>query len=89
MFLFYFETGLHADLCVTLIYESTHLSESVGAVVSQDMFDTIDFSDNEIKKLENFPRMVRLTTLLLNNNHISKIAANVHEQVKACVLPGD
>lgn len=34
----------------------------------------MDFSDNEIKKLENFPRYKRLSSLLLCNNHISKIS---------------
>mmetsp|Transcript_4330 Transcript_4330/g.5679 ORF Transcript_4330/g.5679 Transcript_4330/m.5679 type:complete len:422 (-) Transcript_4330:381-1646(-) len=53
--------------------------ENIGA--TQDMFDTIDFSDNEIKRLENFPRMERLTTLLLNNNHISKIASTLKDQL--------
>ncbi len=28
--------------------------------VLQDQVDTIDLSDNEIKKLENFPKMTRL-----------------------------
>lgn len=34
----------------------------------------MDFSDNEIKKLENFPRYKRLSSLLFCNNHISKIS---------------
>lgn len=47
----------------------------------QDQYDVLDFSDNEIKKLENFPRCTRLTSLLLSNNHISRIAPNISEQV--------
>ena len=36
----------------------------------QDQFDTLDFSDNELRKLEGFPLLKRLTTILLNNNRI-------------------
>lgn len=45
--------------------------------VLQDQLDTIDLSDNEIKRLDNFPLMPRLGTLLLNNNHIAKISSNL------------
>jgi U2 small nuclear ribonucleoprotein A' len=41
----------------------------------------IDFSDNEIKKLENFPRFKRLSSLLLSNNHIARIAPSIAEQL--------
>jgi len=53
--------------------------ENLGA--TQDQYDTIDFSDNEIGKLENFPLLQRLQTLLLNNNHISKIATGLSESL--------
>ncbi|GMF09381.1 unnamed protein product [Phytophthora lilii] len=53
--------------------------ENLG--VTQDGFDCIDLSDNEIKKLENFPRLRRLRMLLLHNNHVSKIADNLAEAV--------
>lgn len=43
----------------------------------QDQFDTIDLSDNEIVKLENFPYLNRLGTLLLNNNRITRINPNI------------
>lgn len=43
----------------------------------QDQFDTIDLSDNEIVKLENFPYLSRLGTLLLNNNRITRINPNI------------
>jgi U2 small nuclear ribonucleoprotein A' len=45
--------------------------------VLQDQLDTIDLSDNEIKRLDNFPLMPRLGTLLLNNNHVAKISSNL------------
>jgi len=53
--------------------------ENLGA--TQDQFDTIDFSDNEIGKLENFPLLQRLQTILLHNNHIGKIATGLGESL--------
>ncbi|GMN49407.1 hypothetical protein TIFTF001_018570 [Ficus carica] len=44
--------------------------ENLGA--TEDQFDTIDLSDNEIVKLENMPYLNRLGTLLLNNNRITR-----------------
>ncbi|CAK9163211.1 unnamed protein product [Ilex paraguariensis] len=51
--------------------------ENVGA--TEDQFDTIDLSENEIVKLENFPYLNRLGTLLLNNNRITRINPNIGE----------
>ncbi|KAH9328960.1 hypothetical protein KI387_001068, partial [Taxus chinensis] len=51
--------------------------ENLGA--TEDQFDSIDLSDNEIVKLENFPNLKRLTTLLINNNRIARINPNVGE----------
>lgn len=51
--------------------------ENLGA--TEDQFDSIDLSDNEIVKLENFPHLSRLGTLLLNNNRITRINPNVGE----------
>ncbi|KAG7400761.1 U2 small nuclear ribonucleoprotein A' [Phytophthora boehmeriae] len=53
--------------------------ENLG--VTKDGFDCIDLSDNEIKKLENFPRLRRLRMLLLHNNHVSKIQENLAEAI--------
>ena len=39
--------------------------ENLGT--TQDQYDVIDFTDNEIKRVDNFPRFVRLSTLLLSN----------------------
>ena len=49
--------------------------------VMQDQFDVIDLTDNEIRKLDNFPKMKRLTTLLLHNNAIVRIGKMVAENV--------
>ncbi|KAJ4757184.1 U2 small nuclear ribonucleoprotein A [Rhynchospora pubera] len=51
--------------------------ENLGA--TEDQFDTIDLTDNEIVKLENFPFMNRLGTLLINNNRITRINPNIGE----------
>jgi len=51
--------------------------ENLG--VTQDQFDTIDLSDNEIKKLENFPFFRRLRTILLNNNRLNRIQTRLGE----------
>ncbi|XP_068665843.1 U2 small nuclear ribonucleoprotein A'-like [Aristolochia californica] len=51
--------------------------ENLGA--TEDQFDTIDLSDNEIVKLENFPYLSRLGTLLINNNRITRINPNIGE----------
>ena len=39
----------------------------------QNQFDCIDVSDNEIVKLEGFPPLKRLSTLLAHNNRITRI----------------
>lgn len=46
---------------------------------TEDQFDTIDLSDNEIVKLENFPYLNRLGTLILNNNRITRINPSIGE----------
>ena len=38
--------------------------------VLQDQFDVLDFSDNDIKKVDNFPIMKRLNCIILNNNKV-------------------
>ncbi|XP_027363822.1 U2 small nuclear ribonucleoprotein A' [Abrus precatorius] len=51
--------------------------ENLGA--TEDQFDTIDLSDNEIVKLENLPYLNRLGTILINNNRITRINPNIGE----------
>ena len=63
------------DIAVTLLFIWS------GQQVTQDQFDAIDFSDNEIKKLDNFPRYKRLSSLLLCNNHVSRIALDLGAQL--------
>ena len=46
--------------------------ENLGA--TRDMFDGLDFTNNSIRSLRNFPRLLRCTTLLAANNQISSIS---------------
>ena len=45
--------------------------------VLRDKYDSIDLSDNEIRKLDNFPMMLKATSFLLSNNLISKIGETI------------
>lgn len=45
--------------------------ENTGTL--RDAFDSIDLSDNEIRRLGNFTRATRLKMLLLNNNNLTQI----------------
>lgn len=49
--------------------------ENLG--VTENQFDSIDLSDNEIVKLEGFPPLTRLTTLMVHNNRIARIGPNL------------
>jgi len=53
--------------------------ENLGA--TQDQYDSLDLSDNEITKFEGFPILNRLKTILLSNNRIIRIAPNLGEQL--------
>ena len=45
--------------------------ENMGA--ARDEFDCLDFSNNRIMRLENFPRLKRLRSLLLSGNVIETV----------------
>lgn len=51
--------------------------ENLGATL--DQFDSIDFSDNEIRRLEGFPVLIRIKKLLLSNNKITRIEDDIGE----------
>ncbi|KAI8057882.1 L domain-like protein [Syncephalis plumigaleata] len=53
--------------------------ENLGA--SKDQHDTIDLTNNDIRILHNFPRLLRLQTLICCNNRINKIASEIGEQL--------
>jgi len=46
--------------------------ENLGATLNQ--FDTIDFTDNDIRRLDGFPILTKLKSMLFNNNRIQHIA---------------
>lgn len=51
--------------------------ENLGATL--DQYDTLELSDNEIRKLDGFPYLTRLATLLLNNNRIARVGEHLEE----------
>lgn len=53
--------------------------ENLGATLNQ--FDCLDLTENSITKLDNIPLLPRLKCLLLNNNRIFKIGANLEESI--------
>ncbi|XP_057331482.1 probable U2 small nuclear ribonucleoprotein A' [Microplitis mediator] len=53
--------------------------ENLGATL--DQFDTIDFSDNDIRKLDGFPFLKRIKTLFFNNNRIVRIAEGLENYI--------
>ncbi|XP_020287677.1 probable U2 small nuclear ribonucleoprotein A' [Pseudomyrmex gracilis] len=64
--------------------------ENLGATL--DQFDTIDFSDNDIRKLDGFPLLKRLKTLFFNNNRIVRIAEGLENcipNLETLILTGN
>lgn len=55
------------NICPLLGYKIPQI-ENMGATL--DQFDTIDFSDNDLRRLDGFPFLPRMKCLLLNNNRI-------------------
>jgi len=55
--------------------------ENLGA--TQDQYQAIDMSDNDIIKVDNFPVLKRLETLLLSNNRICRVANGLGSSVPA------
>ena len=53
--------------------------ENLGATKNQ--YDTLDLTNNDIKKLDNIPLLPRLKTLLLGNNRIHRVHAGLGQFV--------
>lgn len=49
--------------------------ENLGA--TEDHFDVLDLSDNDITKLDGFPLLNRITSIFASNNRISSIADDI------------
>lgn len=66
-----------AVVCFHLFYTQTGYKipqiENMGATL--DQFDTVDFSDNDLRRLDGFPYLPRMKCLLLNNNRIMWVDA--------------
>mmetsp|Transcript_33111 Transcript_33111/g.50031 ORF Transcript_33111/g.50031 Transcript_33111/m.50031 type:complete len:276 (+) Transcript_33111:159-986(+) len=64
--------------------------ENLGG--TNDAYECIDLSDNDLIKVENFPPLKRLHTLMLMNNRISRIAPDAFDplpNLNAVVLTGN
>ncbi|CAF0881501.1 unnamed protein product [Rotaria sp. Silwood1] len=53
--------------------------ENLGVTLNQ--FDTIDFTNNDLRKLDGFPFLPKLKTIYLANNHITRIAENLQQYI--------
>ncbi|KAL7670735.1 hypothetical protein ACOME3_005660 [Neoechinorhynchus agilis] len=53
--------------------------ENLGATLNQ--FDSIDLTDNEIKRLAGFPLLTKLRSLYLSNNRIKRISRDIPETI--------
>ncbi len=52
----------------------------------QNQFDSLELSDNVIVRLEGFPKLPRLKTLLLSNNRVMRISRNLEGKLLAAPL---
>ncbi|OAF69936.1 hypothetical protein A3Q56_02318 [Intoshia linei] len=55
------------------------LIENLGATL--DQFDSIDFSDNDIRSLDGFPLLYRLKSLYFSNNRIIRVVKGIEESL--------
>ncbi|UJR20918.1 hypothetical protein I4U23_024027 [Adineta vaga] len=55
------------------------LIENLGATLNQ--FDTIDLTNNDLRKLDGFPYLPKIKTLYLANNRIASIALNLEQYI--------
>ena len=56
-----------------IILRSLAIPSIEHLAVTRDQFDTMDLSNNHISRLENFPRLDRLTCLYLGGNSINYV----------------
>ena len=61
--------------------QSLRINMIENLAVLEDQFDIIDFSHNQIRKMENFPKMLRLSILYFTNNGMSKIDSALSLQI--------
>ncbi|PJF16622.1 hypothetical protein PSACC_03619 [Paramicrosporidium saccamoebae] len=51
--------------------------------ITRDQYDTLDLTDNDIPRLENFPTLRRLRTLLVSNNKITRLDLEMMQKLPA------
>lgn len=87
------ETRLNPAHEREIILRGLRLVAIENLAILQDGFDVLDLSDNEIKRLDNFPQGTsRLSSLLVNNNLVSRVSSTVGSQLPnltALVLTGN
>ena len=64
---------------LVLIDYKIPIIENMGATL--DQFDTINFTNNEIRKIDNFPLLPRIKTLIFNNNRVVRIGDGLEESL--------
>jgi len=65
-----------------LVLRGLKIPQIENLALLEDGYDVLDLSDNEVKKLDNFPlNTKRLSCLLLNNNSVSRISESLCDQL--------
>ncbi|KAM3580576.1 U2 snRNP complex subunit [Umbelopsis sp. WA50703] len=64
-----------------LVLRDNKISAIENLGVTKDLNDAIDFTNNDIRQLGNFPRMLRLRVLLLANNRIGRIDSQLVDYI--------
>ncbi|KAK1441981.1 ribonuclease inhibitor like protein [Babesia gibsoni] len=65
----------------TIALRDARVSAIANLGATRDGYDCIDLSNNEIQKLDNIPLLPRLKTLIVANNRISKISADLEKSL--------
>ena len=73
-------TEVRTGTVVSATASPCHLGTDSGLLM-QNQFDSIDLTDNAITRLEGFPRLHRLRTLLLSNNRINRISPRLEGEL--------
>ena len=70
-------TGRVHEQTVRSLHAWLHQNTDAALILPQNQFDSIDLSDNAIVRLDGFPKLPRLSWLLLCNNRIARVAPNL------------
>lgn len=75
------DQGVDPDKHRSLVLRGHKIAVIENLGVTRDMYGSLDLSDNEIVKIPALPKLVRLKTLLLANNAISRVAPDAFDSV--------